>query len=171
MAVLKEFRCAAHGEFEAFEPQCPYGCSARFVTREIRTAPAIRHNGTRNVDNLTQQLANDFKLPDLSSKDGESVMTNLRKKNWAQMQGQPPSVWADGVPHAAPGWTQRGEKAPTFNPSAAGLAAGAPLHRSNTGAVVVDTAAGARRIPQVQPNFVKDSKGNALSYRATLPEV
>jgi hypothetical protein len=171
MAVLKEWSCAAHGEFEAYEGVCPYGCSSRFVKREIRTAPAIRHGKTNNTDNLTKQLAADFSLPDISTRDGDSVMTNLRKKNWAEMKGQPPSVWAGGVPHASPGWSQRGETAPTFDPRGAGMAAGAPLHRSQTGGVVVDTARGQAPIPKVTPAIIKDNKGNPLSYRAPLPEV
>lgn len=162
---MKEWRCAAHGEFDAYEPVCPFGCSSRFVKQEIRTPPSIRHNGTRNTDNLTQQLANDFNLPDLSSKDGDSVMTNLRKKDWKKMQGIPPSVWTGGVPHAPEGWSQRGEAAPVFDPSGVGLSRGAPLHQSGN-RVVVDTARGPQPIPKPQP--VIDPK---LVYRAPLPEV
>ena len=169
MAVLKEYRCAAHGEFEAFEPVCPYGCSPKFVKREIRTAPAIRHTGTRNTDNLTQQLANDFQLSDLSTKDGDSVMVNMRKRQWAN--AQVPSSWAS-VPHNEPGWSQRDEAPVKFDPRGVGLAAGAPLHRNKTtGAVVVDTAAGQKPIPKPVPNIMKDKKGRPLSYTAPLPEV
>lgn len=167
MAVLKEWSCAAHGEFEAFDAVCPFGCSARFVKREIRTAPAIRHTGTRNSDNLTQQLANDFNLTDLSTKDGESVMTNMRKRQWAN--AQVPSSWA-AVPHAADGWSQRGEAAAKFNPQSVGLAAAAAMKEVG-GRVTVDTARGAQAIPKPTPDIIKDGKGRPLSYKAALPEV
>lgn len=174
MAVLKEFVCAGHGEFEGFEPVCPRGCKGRFVRQEIRTPPSIRHVGTRNTDALTQQLANDFGLSNVSSKDGESVMTNLRKIDWRKHQGQAPSVWAGGVPHAEPGWSQREEKAKTFSPSEIGMQGGAPLRQTN-GKVTVDIERGGRTvaapIPKVRAAIVKDDKGRPLSYKAALPEV
>lgn len=155
--IMKEWRCAAHGPFDAVEQLCPYGCSARFVVREIRTAPAIRSAGTRNTDTVNRQLAQDFNLPDLSNANGDSVMTNLRKKDWKKFQGVAPSVWAGGVPHAAPGWTQReGERPPTFDPQSAGMARGAQL------------AAGT--VPPVKPMIMKDNKGRPLSYNAPLPD-
>ena len=47
MAVLKEWRCADHGEFDSTHPICPYsGCDSSFVLRELRTAPTI---GSRMV--------------------------------------------------------------------------------------------------------------------------
>jgi len=86
MAILKEFRCAAHGPFEAFVkgdkvPKCPAGCSARWVSREIRTAPAARGNVTGRMDNLQKDLAADFKLRDLKvdKEGGNSVINELRK--------------------------------------------------------------------------------------------
>lgn len=169
MAILKEFVCAAHGDFDAFEAKCPHGCSGRFVRREIRTAPAIRHGGTRNIDNLTQQLADDFRLTDLSNRDGESVMTNLRKKDWVKLKhGVAPSSWVGGVPHAQPGWTQRDEKAPTFNPATVGLAAGIALTNKGKDAMV----SGGKQtgvIPKPRAQIV-EHKGQPLAYRAPLPE-
>ena len=47
MAVLKEWRCFDHGEFDSTHPICPYsGCDSSAVLREFRTAPTI---GTRMV--------------------------------------------------------------------------------------------------------------------------
>jgi hypothetical protein len=180
VAILKEYVCAGHGEFEAFEPVCPQGCSGRFVRREIRTAPAIRHNGTRNADNISRQLADDFNLTDLSSKDGDSVMSNLRKKDWTRVKrGEiAPSAWVGGVPHASEGWAERGEKAPTFNPATVGLQADAAMRATDgktTVSTIVETKRGPRKvtqsIPKVRAEIVKDKKGQPLAYRAPLPEV
>jgi hypothetical protein len=180
MAILKEYVCAAHGEFEAFEPVCPNGCAGRFVRREIRTAPAIRSVRTGNADAISRQLADDFGLTDLSNKDGDSVMQNLRKKDWTRVKkGEiAPSAWVGGVPHASDGWAERGEKAPTFNPATVGLQADAAMRARDgrtTVQTVVDTRRGQRKatlpIPKVRANIVKDKKGQPLAYRAPLPEV
>ena len=85
MAILKEFRCKAQGAFEAFVkadqmPKCPNGCSPKFVTREFRTAPAVRGVATGRMDNLQRELAHDFGLSDMKvgRDDGKSLMENLR---------------------------------------------------------------------------------------------
>lgn len=100
MAVLKEFRCKAHGAFEEFvkadeTPKCPKGCSSRFVVREFRTAPAIRGAATGRLDGLQKELAHDFGLPDLKvgRDDGKSVMENLRSgtdfsTRWVDVPGK-----------------------------------------------------------------------------------
>jgi hypothetical protein len=117
MAITREFRCAAHGPFESkrTNPKCPRGCSARFVSQEFRTPPAIG-GVARHVDRELNHLASDYRLTDIrNSPEGDSVMTTLRKgRNWA------PS-WGD-VKHAEPGFSSRGEKSPTVSPAAYGAA-------------------------------------------------
>lgn len=113
--ILKEWRCAAHGEFENASGKCPAGCSKRFVTQEFRTAPAIKHGRTSTADGLVGALAKDFGLSDIAiAREGESVMQNLRKKATDR------PLWGD-VPHNDPGWSQRGEAAKTFAPATAGV--------------------------------------------------
>ena len=42
VGVIKEWRCALHGPFEASHRICPaYGCLSESVEREFRTAPKI----------------------------------------------------------------------------------------------------------------------------------
>lgn len=86
MGVLKEFSCAAHGEFEEMVngdeiPPCPHGCTPRFVIREIRTPTNSRSNKTNNTDRLMGDLAQQYKLPDIKvdKHESKSVMENLRK--------------------------------------------------------------------------------------------
>lgn len=83
MAILKEFRCLAHDHpFECLMdtdgiPECPFGCDPKYVAREFRTAPGIRHGGTSATDMLTRQLAADYGMTDMrGDKDGSSVMSN-----------------------------------------------------------------------------------------------
>lgn len=126
MAVTKQWRCAAHGEFEGPDGACPAGCPAAFVKQEIRTAPAFRRSapggGSRMafIDGTLRQIADDFKLPDLKAdpKANVSVIEAVRKSNNVEAPR-----WMD-IPHASPGFSRSGEKAPPvalpgFEPSAA----------------------------------------------------
>ena len=104
MARILELRCEAHGEYEHHEKVCPWGCPPDWVTQEFRTAPNIRHGRTRFVDHQLRGLAQDYGLSDIKNdKDGSSVMQSIRK-------GEDFSPKFVDIPHAAPGWTQRGEK-------------------------------------------------------------
>lgn len=129
--MIKEWRCAAHGEFESKTGKCPAGCSKRFVVQEFRTAPAIKHGRTREADRLTGALAKDFGLSDISTKDGASVMDNLRKKATDR------PMWGD-VPHNEPGWSQRQEAPKTFAPASMGVQADGVLTKMK-GALTMPT--------------------------------
>src|ERR1700678_2039609 len=51
MAVVKEFWCADHGDFDRSHPICPtFGCDSKHVTRVFRTAPGIVSSRTRRTD-------------------------------------------------------------------------------------------------------------------------
>jgi hypothetical protein len=90
VAVLKEFFCNAHGPFEEMveqdvTPNCPHGCSPRFVMREIRSAPKARNVVTGTLDGLQRGIAEDFNLPDIrvGKDDGKSVMQNLKSADFS----------------------------------------------------------------------------------------
>lgn len=109
MAVWKEFKCAAHGEFEGVEPICPHGCSARFVTREIRSAPGIRGDRTKAADWAINALAEDFGYTDIqNSPSRTNSVAEFATKNGKLIKAAP--SWGE-VQHAAPGWSQKGAKA------------------------------------------------------------
>lgn len=127
MAVLHDWRCAGHGEFEAFgskeePPKCPHGCPAAFVHIVFKKAPGIRSNGTRVADQSLRALADDFGLTNLGSNGGESVRDYLRRGQSMDPNNKNPSyrpLWHD-VPHAAPGFSQtQGANIPTIDPQAA----------------------------------------------------
>jgi|HubBroStandDraft_2_1064218.scaffolds.fasta_scaffold195003_2 hypothetical protein len=87
MAVLKEFRCLAHGPFDSKEAVCPHGCSV--VVREFRTAPAGRSAKTKTSDAALERLASRFGLSDMSNRDG-SVGGSRKNANpmqpyWSEM--------------------------------------------------------------------------------------
>ena len=146
MAVLKEWTCRAHGDFEAFAeqgetPECPKGCSSRWVTREIRSAPAARNVVTGRMDQLQRDVASDFGLNNLkvSKDDDKSVIQNLRS-------GQDFSPkWADMPKAPAPGWSARGEKPGKINVG-------------STFGVQGDNALSRLKIPKPTPVFVGKPK-------------
>lgn len=91
---------------------------------EFNTSAGIIGAKTRKTDELMKGLAKDFKLPDIAnSPDGASVMAQLRKRQYKKGE-QPATIFAE-VPGTkeARGWTQReGEKAPTYDVRATGVA-------------------------------------------------
>ncbi len=150
--VLHDFECAAHGVFEkrvkADElPKCPQGCPRSFVKKVFLRAPAHVSNSTKFQDSAVRTLASDFGMTDVKNdKDGGSVMDAMRK---GQDLGRPKFM---EVPHAAPGWSQRGEAAPSFNPQAA-----MSTQVQGENAVM--------KLPAPQPVV-----GKGHSYRAPLPD-
>jgi len=122
MAVLHDYACAAHGEFESFEQKCPHGCSAAFVRLIFKKPPGIKSNGTKVADAALRALAGDFGLTNLGSNGGESVRDYLRRGQSMdpvrkEMSFAP--LW-HSVPHAAPGFSQvQGAAVPRVDPQAA----------------------------------------------------
>jgi hypothetical protein len=122
MMPLKEFRCAAHGPFEALvkldetKTPCPRGCSTRFVKQEIRTAPSFHGGKTAVQDAMQKDLATSYGLPDLKvdKDDGRSVMDRLRRDTTDDYSTR----WADVPGKMAPGWSKRGETPVSINPRA-----------------------------------------------------
>ena len=86
--MKKEWKCFAHGFFEADEPRCPYGCDTT-IERAFLTAPGIASARTRNIDNMLQQLALDYGFTDMNNRRrGGSVAEG-------QQQGESAGRWVD----------------------------------------------------------------------------
>lgn len=69
MAIKKEWRCLAHGDFESTKPVCPFGCNT--VTRVHITPPSISTSGrTQNIDRTLEGLAGQFNMTDISNRNG-----------------------------------------------------------------------------------------------------
>lgn len=110
---IYEMRCAAHGPYESTEKKCPHGCPDRFQAQEIRTAPSYHDGRTKYTDGVLRGLADSCGLTDMKNdKDGSSVMSHQTKQRDPNGLDFSPR-WVD-VPHAAPGWAQRGEKSPVI---------------------------------------------------------
>lgn len=105
MAVMKEWRCAVHGEFENSTGKCDACGNKMFVKQEIRTAPAYQGRSTKFIDGQLREIATDHGLTDLRNdpKAGVSVLQAIQnKKNLTDMQKP---RWGT-IEHAAPGFSR-----------------------------------------------------------------
>ena len=73
MAIIKEYCCAAHGDFEATEPNCPEGCGGGMVERVFRTAPAIQTAGYRSMNATFDSLAAEHGVTNMNNNSGEGL--------------------------------------------------------------------------------------------------
>lgn len=117
MAILKEWRCVAHGIFENTSGRCKSGCPQAFVKQEIRTAPAYRRPNMGRIDSTLRMIAHDHGLTDLKNdpKANISVLQALQKTKDVDKPR-----WMS-IPHAKPGFSQTGDKAPVFDGKAMGF--------------------------------------------------
>lgn len=83
MAVKKEWKCMAHGYFEAATDDdviapCPRGCDS--VERAFLSPASVRTSGkTRFVDKTMDDLAKRFGMTNMSNANGDSVIHNQAK--------------------------------------------------------------------------------------------
>jgi hypothetical protein len=120
VAIWKEWRCAAHGDFEGYEGKCPHGCSERFVTREIRSAPGLKGDRTKAADWAINALAEDFGYTDINNSPsrGNSV-AEYATAHGKKISARP--TWGE-VQHAQPGFSQDASIAvPTVTPQQFGV--------------------------------------------------
>ena len=96
MLINREWRCLAHGDFEAKTEddetaRCPRGCNT--AIRVFLTPQSIRSsNRTRFIDDALSKLAKDYGFTDMSNRNGDSVVHNLAAQSkldlspiWRQM--------------------------------------------------------------------------------------
>lgn len=88
MAVVKEFRCLAHGPFDAREARCPHGCTT--VLREFRTAPGGRSARTKAADGALEHLAKRFGLSDMSNRSGSVGGSRRQRPDFSPVWGDMP---------------------------------------------------------------------------------
>jgi hypothetical protein len=71
VAVIKEFSCIEHGEFESSHPICPnFGCNSKFVERVFLTAPGIGTAGRKRFDAGIRQSAEMMRISNFRSARG-----------------------------------------------------------------------------------------------------
>jgi len=73
MAVLKDYKCLAHGYFEAWEPLCPKGCDGEAIMVAFLQPVGLRSDTTKHSDTTMRGLAQDFGMSDIKSvREGEA---------------------------------------------------------------------------------------------------
>ena len=77
--ILKEYLCAAHGDFDAGEAQCPHGCSGNMVARVFRTPPTIQSRGYRKMNATFETLASENGMKNMRNSNGQG----MRKADYA----------------------------------------------------------------------------------------
>lgn len=98
MAIVKEWTCPGHGDFESAEPRCPKGCSV-VAEREFRTAPAYHNGTTKRTDDLVRGQVEAFGLSNIrSARQGETARIQTpAEKRQAEFQqairNKYPSNW------------------------------------------------------------------------------
>jgi len=121
MAVLKQWVCAVHGEYESTIMKCEDCGHAMFVKQEIRTAPAFHGRSTKFIDGQLREIADDAGLTDLRNdpKAGVSVLQAMQnKKNLSDIQKP---RWGM-IQHAAPGFSHDpNAKVPTITAESMGF--------------------------------------------------
>jgi hypothetical protein len=74
MAVMREWSCLEHGEFEGSHAICPaFGCDSRAVKQEFRTPVGIRSGLTKRTDAGIRKSVDMYRLGNVrSARDGEA---------------------------------------------------------------------------------------------------
>ena len=82
MSVLHDYKCLAHGYFEAWDAQCPHGCSGDSIQKVFLQAVGIKSDSTKRNDATLNNLATDYGMTDLHTpRDGESQMDAAKRQN------------------------------------------------------------------------------------------
>lgn len=74
MAVIKEYQCAAHGEFESTQMLCPHGCGTDMVERVFRTAPSIQGASFKRINQTFSEVARENRMSDLDQRGGDGML-------------------------------------------------------------------------------------------------
>ena len=98
MAIKRDYKCEAHGFFEAWEAQCPHGCLDGIMIVHLQ-APNYMSDRTKNTDSTVKGLASDFGMTNLkSTREGEHQEGYLTRNNAPPPQQAPNGViWGGGA--------------------------------------------------------------------------
>lgn len=112
MAVLKDYCCPKHGEFEGWEPQCPMKNCEADVYVLFKKAPGLKSDRTKNTDKTVNQLAMDFQMTDIkSTREGDNqagFFTRNNKTSPAELAKQEAEAQRNPRPGDAAIWGGQG---------------------------------------------------------------
>ena len=94
MAVLHDYKCLAHGYFEAWEARCPKGCDGEAVQKVFLQPVGLKSDSTKHNDRTLQSLATEYHMSDIKSvREGEA-----QPARFGQQQQQNPLATRWGAP-------------------------------------------------------------------------
>ena len=98
MAVKRDYKCEAHGFFEAWEAQCPHGCLDGIMIVHLQ-APNYMSDRTKGADSTLKGLAKEFDMTNIkSTREGEMQSGYLTRNNQPPPQQAPNGVlWGGGA--------------------------------------------------------------------------
>jgi hypothetical protein len=93
MAVLHDYKCAAHGFFQAWEPKCKSGCTGDLIQKVFLQPVGMRSDSTRRSDETLGNLAKDYGMTNIQTpRGGESQMDASKRQ---QMQNPYAIQWGN----------------------------------------------------------------------------
>jgi len=93
MAVLHDYKCLAHGYFEAWEPRCKHGCEGESIVKVFLQPVGMRSDSTRHADTTLKGLASEYNMTDIkSTREGEAQPARFAP---AQQQNPYAVQWAN----------------------------------------------------------------------------
>ena len=95
MAVLKDYRCLAHGVFESKTAVCPHGCTT--VVPMFLKAPGGRSDKTKASDRALEHLAKRYGLDDMSNRNGSVGNSRKHPSGMEPRWGEIPDGKLDGI--------------------------------------------------------------------------
>lgn len=91
--ILNDYKCLAHGYFEAWEARCPKGCDGEAVVKVFLQAVGTRSDSTRHADSTLKGLASEYGMSDIKSvREGEAQPARFAP---AQQQNPYAVQWGD----------------------------------------------------------------------------
>jgi hypothetical protein len=97
MAIMRTWKCAAHGEFMAYVGKCPSGCGAGMVT-QMYGASVHTSGKTKFIDKTLKDMSKEYGMTDFNNRGGQNGFEEADRKLTTQqkrMMGQSYSVPID----------------------------------------------------------------------------
>lgn len=94
MAIMRTWKCAAHGEFMAYVGKCPSGCGAGMVT-QMYGASVHTSGKTKFIDKTLKDMSKEYGMTDFNNRGGQNGFEEADRKLTTQqkrMMGQSYSV-------------------------------------------------------------------------------
>jgi hypothetical protein len=107
MAIKRDYKCEAHGFFEAWEAQCPHGCLDGIMIVHLQ-APNYMSDRTKGADRTLNGLASEFNMTNIKSTREGEAQDGYFKRNNAPAPQEPPPERGNGVIWGGQGGFQMG---------------------------------------------------------------